>query len=534
VAEESEKSMQTNPHLVDVRLRVSNLSKTFDSATVLKRAGISVNAGEIHALLGANGSGKSTLVKLITGVYVPDPGAEIEVNEVATSGHYSPDDAYQLGIRVVHQEAPLIDTLTLAELTALHNGFPTAFRTFIRARALARETRRILARLNIEVDPDTTASRLSAAERAMFALALALSDLEAGKRLLVLDEATASLPVNEASRFLSAVSEAAGAGAGVLLVTHRLAEVLELSHRVTVLRNGEVVFSGATGDCTHDSLVDEIVGPRRAELVEAESRAVLHTARFAPERMSDAGGHGAANGRATVDPLLSVQDLSGEVVEQCSLELAAGEILGICGIFGSGVSELGRLVAGVEHRTAGSIRVAGKELPENAQPHHALRLGVVYVPADRLREGGIGALSMRENVALPAFNSYWMKPGRESDDVAHVVDTFAVQPPDPEYKFGALSGGNQQKVILGKWALLRPRVWVLDDPTAGVDPGAREEIFGVLRGLAQEGVGIIFISSEPEQLARMASRVLVMKSGHISGELQGNDVTERAISSASL
>lgn len=534
MAEESDKSMRANSSPADARLRVSNLSKTFDSATVLRSAEISIDAGQIHALVGANGSGKSTLVKLVTGVYVPDPGADVEINGTAASGHYSPDDAYQLGIRVVHQEAPLIDSLTLAELTALHRGFPTAFRTFIRGRVLARETRRILSRLDIDADPQTTAGRLSAAERAMFALALALSDLEGGKRLVVLDEATASLPVQEASRFLEAVSDAAATGAGVLLVTHRLAEVLEMSHQVTVLRDGEVVFTGPTAQCTHDSLVDEIVGPRRAELVDAESRVVLHTPRFSPQPVTDSAPRDGVNGRSSVCPLLEVRDLTGKVVHECSLELAAGEILGISGIFGSGVGELGRLIAAVEERAAGSIRVAGSELSQDAQPHDALRLGVAYVPADRLREGGIGALSMRENVALPAFGSYWMKSDREKNDVAQVIDTFAVRPPDPEYKFGALSGGNQQKVILGKWALLRPRVWVLDDPTAGVDPGAREEIFGVLRGLAEEGVGIIFISSEPEQIARMASRVLIMKSGHIAGELHGNEVTERAISSASL
>ena len=226
--------------------------------------------------------------------------------------------------------------------------------------------------------------------------------------------------------------------------------------------------------------------------------------------------------------------MSGETVTECSLDLASGEILGVSGILGSGVSELGRLIAGVERRGGGSVRVAGSELSRHAGPHEALRLGVAYVPADRLREGGIAALSMRENVVLPAFNRYWMKRGRENEDITQVIDTFSVRPPEPDQKFGTLSGGNQQKVILGKWALLRPRVWILDDPTAGVDPGAREEIFGVLRGLAQEGVGIIFISSEPEQVARMASRALVMKSGHIASELHGNDITERAINIASL
>ena len=521
---------RASSELAGLRLRAEGLSKTFGPARVLFDVDLTVKAGEIHALLGANGSGKSTLVRLITGVYQPDPGGRIEINGRPVSGHYSPNAATELGVRVVHQEAPLIDMLTLAETVALHRGFPTRFGALIRQRALARETERILGRLNVRATPDTLAGSLSAAERAMVMLALALADVDDAGRLLVLDEPTASLPAADAERFLDAVRLAAGHGIGVLMVTHRLKEVLELSTRVTVLRGGYVVFHGPTGTCSHDQLVGEIVGEDEASVSARDAGEVRQSPRFAPLPRSSR--------RATMtesDPAALIVDrVCGETVVDVSFRLTAGEILGVSGIFGSGASEIGRLIAGVERRRSGLITVGGEALDRSAVPRDALALGVAYVPADRLREGGVLTLAVRDNILLPNLGRYWFRRGAAREDIQEVISAFDVRPPDPDQLFANLSGGNQQKVILGKWALLRPRVFVLDDPTAGVDPGARTEMFAVLRGLARAGVALLFISTEPEQLERVASRVIVVKAGRVVEELRGEAISEQAISRASL
>jgi ABC-type sugar transport system ATPase subunit len=358
----------------------------------------------------------------------------------------------------------------------------------------------------------------------MVMLALALADVERGARLLVLDEPTASLPAADAERFLEAVKLAAQHDVGVLMVTHRLGEVLSLTSRVTVLRDGEVVHAGPTSECTEAGLIAEIVGPT-AEARSVDVHRIHVSERFVPEQKA-ASGSG--------DALLEVTDLCGDIVDGVSLSVRPGELLGISGIVGSGVSELGRLIAGVSRPASGSVRVDGRELPAGFGPRQALKAGIAYVPGDRLNEGGVMSLTVRENLLLPNLRRYWMKRSLESSDFDEVVKALDVRPPDAARVFGTLSGGNQQKVIIGKWALLRPHVFVLDDPTAGVDPGAREEIYAVLRGLEQAGTGIVFISSEPEQLARLANRVLVVKEGRIVEQLEGDDVTEHAIGTRSL
>jgi ribose transport system ATP-binding protein len=513
-----------------VALRIANVSKTFGPGKVLHSVELSIPAGAVHALVGANGAGKSVLVRCITGVYETDHGAVIEINGVSAPPAYGPRTAWSLGLRVVHQESPVIDIMTVAELYGLYRGFPRLAGVGIRWSALERRAAADLARLNIPISPKRLGRTLSAGDRAMVMLAIALADSDSGTRLLILDEATASLPVKDADRFLAAVEVAASHGVGVLLVTHRFQEVFAIAQTVTALRDGRVVLDSAVGDVTHEKLVDEIVGPQhhrsqRPATSKATNGAVGEASRFVPPRR--------APGRKD-DVVLEVDRLGGTVVDELSFSIRAGELLGITGIGGSGAEEVGALVAGVARRRSGEVVVDGVAIPPTAGPREAIAAGMAYVPADRLRDGGIGSLSARDNVALPAFDRYWRRRDDERRDVAEVVRAFNVRPPDASRLFNTFSGGNQQKLIVGKWALTRPKLFVLDDPTAGVDPGAREDLYDVLRTLIESGTAILLISPEPEQLARLAMRVLVLRAGRVGAELHGDELTVESISDASV
>jgi ABC-type sugar transport system ATPase subunit len=528
-------SRETDPAAVVervARMRAAGLSKSYGSACVLAGADLEVGAGEIHALVGANGSGKSTLIKCITGVERPDRGSTIEIDGHDVSSGYSTSTAHELGVRVVHQEAPLIDELTLAETVGLHRGFPTRGGV-IRTRRLNARTAELFERLRVELSPRTRAGSLSPPERAMVMLALALGSGDG--KLIVLDEPTASLTSGDAERFLESVVQATASGAGVLLVTHRLGEVFGICGRVTVLREGRVVLQTATAQTSREQVVNEIIGP-------TVDRTSVHAARV-PERFRPAAadrddGDGTAEAELSRQPAgspaaaLEATEISGDVVDGISLAVRPGEILGISGLLGSGAAELCALLAGAKRLRAGAIAVGRRTLSGDFGTRRAVEAGIAYVPGDRLREGGIARLSLLENMALPNLGHYALSRRMRLDDFRQVVDALDVRPPEPERAFGTLSGGNQQKVIVGKWALLRPTVFLLDNPTAGVDPGAREQILALLKGLAQAGTALIAHSSEPEELARLASRVLVVREGRIAVELAGDEVTERAITAA--
>ena len=503
------------------RLEISGLSKTYGGVRVLADADLTIGAGEIHALLGANGSGKSTLVKCLTGVVAPDAGGRIALGGQIVRAGSGPNVMHELGVRVVHQDAPLIDGLPVADSVAMFRGYPRKGKFFTTSRAMTAEARAVLERLEIAVDPEAPAQKLTSAERAMVMLALAVADIDKGCRVIVLDEPTASLPASDAQRFLERMQQAAATGLAVLLVTHRLAEVSQYCHEVTVLRGGRVVRSKPARDYSESQIVEDIVGPAP----EADGAIVAEDtqkyARFA------------AMGETPSGALLSVEDVRGDIVRGISFELEAGGILGIAGIVGSGAGELGRLIAGAQALRGGRIVLDGEELRyANDRLRDALKAGVAYVPGDRTREGGIASLSVAENMALPRLGEYCRHPRRVRSSFEDVIRMLNVRPPSADHPFGTLSGGNQQKVVVGKWMLTQPRLFVLDDPTAGVDPGAREDIYEALGALRELGTAIVLVSSEPEQLVRLSDRVLVVKDGQIAVELAGEDITVSEISRA--
>jgi ribose transport system ATP-binding protein len=303
------------------------------------------------------------------------------------------------------------------------------------------------------------------------------------------------------------------------LVTHRLGEIGEFCDDVTVFRGGEVAYEGQASELSNDELVARIVGPDHGihELATAQEA----PPRFAPTT-------------AATQPRLEVRDLRGKRLRGLSLTVAAGEVVGLTGTVEGDSAEAGRLIAGVRRRSAGEVKIDGTELSPRANPRAALVAGLTYLPADRLKESGIGALSVRENIALPNFGGYWGRRRAEDEDISLVLQRLDVRPPNPEKMLASFSGGNQQKALLGKWLLRRPRVLVLDSPTIGVDPGAREQIFRLLRGLALVGTGVLLISNEAEHLARVCDRVVVLDEGVVKAEVTGDNLTEEAIRFAGL
>jgi ribose transport system ATP-binding protein len=504
------------------------LTKQFVGVKALDDVGISLNNGEIHALLGANGSGKSTLAKTLSGVYQPDRG-EISVGTTRVSAIASPHHANQLGIAVVHQEAPLIDTMTVAEGIALFRGYPTRGGR-VQWNRLRAETSAMLQAYDVSVDPNQLAGKLSPAERALVAMVIALDQVKTGLELLILDEVTASLPERQASIFLDRVTAIARSGTPVMMVTHRLAELQGRADRVTVLRNGRVVHAAAANAADGKTLVEMMVGPEQPK---HDTKTVL--ASGSVSRLWAAAGvaerRNAASSAPEADIVLEARHLAGTFMRDVSFSLRRGEIVGVAGLIESGIGELPQVLGGVIARTGGSLKVGGRDLPQGMTPRQAIDAGITLLPVDRLRSGGIASLDLTENALLPAFDRYWHARPRERRVMDRVMAEFDVQPNRPSALFGQLSGGNQQKVLLGKWLLLRPPVLVLDDPTSGVDPNARATMFRAMQDAAQEGVAILFFSTEPEQLAAMCSRVLILRDGAVAAELVGSDLDQNVISS---
>jgi ribose transport system ATP-binding protein len=501
---------------------VHGISKAFPGTRALDGVDLTVGAGEAHALLGANGSGKSTLVKTLTGVYQPDAGT-IAVGERELTAIGSPTEANELGIAVVHQESPLVDTLTVSECVALFRGYPTAAGR-VRWQQLHRETAELLERFGVDVDPRALAGLLTPAERALVTLAIALDRVSAGLQLLVLDEVTASLPEDQAATYLERVGELARAGTPVLMVTHRLAELHGLATHVTVLRDGRVVHQGRLDAASDDELVREIVGEAVAPDAASPGASPARTTG------DDVGAELWTGRRGRVgETVLDVRHLAGERVRDATFQLRAGEIVGVGGLAEAGIGELPLLLAGAARRAGGVVEVDGRALAPNAGPREAIDAGLALLPADRLRSGGVTSLAVRENVVLPDAGRYWHRRARERAVLRRVIEDLDVRPPSEATLFGALSGGNQQKVLLAKWLLVGPSVLVLDDPTSGVDPGARETIFSLLREAAEAGLAVLLFSTELEQLVAMCSRVLVLRDGAIANELTGDELTRETV-----
>lgn len=498
-------------------LHVSGVSKSFNGVAVLQDVALEVRPASVHALVGHNGSGKSTLIKVLAGYHRPDHAADAYVfgDRVSLGDH---DSAERAGLRFVHQDLGLVDALSAVDNLALGAGYPTRGGALINWRRSAERTREVIRSLGFDFDVHRPVGALSAAQRAGVAIGRVLQDWSGKRAVIVLDEPTAAMPSKEAQVLFRAVRRLRDQGLGVVYVTHHLSEVADLADDVTVLRGGRVVATRPAAAVSHDDLVDLILGDATAapEATSAADRAALQ---------SDVG-----------PVVLKVEDLGAARLSRLDLEVSAGEIVGIAGVDGSGRGSVLPAVAGGIPRT-GTVTIGGVEVAAG-KPGRAIRAGLGHVPAERLGTGVVAALDVTANLSIASLDSFTrfglLAARAERRDTIDWLARLTVDLGKANAPILTLSGGNQQKVMVGRWLRRGPAVIALDEPTQGVDVGARAHIYALLRDATRSGSGVVMASSDSEELAAECDRVVVVAHGRIVGELAGAELTVQAIDALAL
>ncbi len=493
-------------------LRIERLSKTFPGQQALHQVDFSVAAGEVHALVGQNGSGKSTLIKVLAGYHQPDPGAHAWANgQPLMLGNAAA--AAGAGIRFVHQDLGLVQSENTIENLALVNGYKTGRGRRILWRAEAKRANEAMRALGFaDFDVKALVSQLAPAQRTAVAIARALAGWEDGASLLVLDEPTASLAADDKARLFDVVMTLKARGVSILYVSHHLDEVFELADTVTVLRDARKVETVPVAELNHDRLVELIVGHKVN--VGAVSSA-------------------AASGERTV----SISGLSGGNLASLNVSVRPGEILGVAGIMGSGREHVIGLLAGQMPRTGGVVTVAGKDIP-NYSPALAKARGVANVPADRSVRGTIAPFGVRENMTVTDLSRFVkgrrVRRKAEMAETTALIDRLSVRLVGPDAPIGSLSGGNQQKVMFAKALRMSPKLLLLDEPTQGVDIGAKDQIHSLVDKAATEGSATIVASTDTNELVRLCHRVLVLVDGHVVADLTNDEITQASIEQLQL
>jgi rhamnose transport system ATP-binding protein len=470
-------------------LRAADVAKAFDGVRALGGASLDVRAGEVHALVGENGAGKSTLVKILTGALAPDGGAVYAAGTPVRE--FTPAAARALGVAAIHQQPALFPTLTVAENLALGSEGGRWWRR-VDWGARRRRAEALLARVGARVDPDAEAGTLSAAEQQLVEIARALG---ADARVLILDEPTAALPQADVERLFGVVRELRARGAGVVYISHRLEELPALADRVTVLRDGHTVETRPMAGVSREALIRLMVG-RDVSLL-------------APRRPCNIGA-----------PALELRGLgcAAAGVHDVDLTVRCGEVVGLAGLVGAGRSELARVLFGLTPADRGEIRLHGRPVTV-PDPHAAIALGIAYLPEDRRRHGVIAGMSVDANVTLASLDRLSrhgaLDRRRERAAAGEFVRRLGVKTPSLDAAVGTLSGGNQQKVALGRWLMTEPSVLIADEPTQGIDVGAKAEVHALLGELAERGVAVLLISSELPEVIGLSDRVAVMRGGTV-------------------
>jgi ribose transport system ATP-binding protein len=526
-------------------LQIHRMSKSFSGTRVLHAVDLGILTGEVHALVGANGSGKSTLIKILAGYHTPEPETVVEAGgERVPLGH--PTAAREAGLRFVHQDLALVDNLTVTENLALGRGFTTGAGRRILWGVERRKATAMVRSLGFDFDVRSKVGDLAAAQRTGVAIARALWDWEAGARVLVLDEPTAALPKAEVDILFAAIGRVRDRGLGVLYVSHRLDEVFSIAHRVTVLRDGRRVGTFDTPELTEERLIEMMVGvtpdqewKQLADRTEERADLVDRTEERLGSLMVGEAGSKAdkTRSRAAAETLLKVRGLRGDVLRGIDFDAGAGEVLGFAGLTGSGRDELLPLLFGAVPRS-GSVAVAGNEVPAG-DLRAAIKHGISLVPADRHRQGLTLGMTVRENCTLTSLRPFLGPLGailrrRELAEVREWIARLDLRPPDPNRVASSLSGGNQQKVVLSKWLRMRPRILLLDEPTHGVDVGAKAMIHELIVQAARAGAAAVIASSDDEELAAICDRVLVLRDGQVAAELKHEQVTLDALGRLAL
>lgn len=489
-------------------LEVRGVTKTFPGVPALSNVDFTMYPGEVHALLGENGAGKSTLIKVITGVYKKDSGTILLEGKPIEPKN--PRDAQALGISAVYQEVNLVPTLSVAENLFL--GRQPKRWGMIDSRAANRQARELLKTYNIDVDVTQTLSSFSIAVQHITAIARGV-DLSA--RILILDEPTASLDANEVNTLFSVIRSLRDKGIGILLITHFLDQVYQISDRITILRNGLKVGEHLTSELPQVQLVTEMLGKELLTEVQSAATEEKHT---------------------ESDVFLQVKGLGkNRVLSPIDLDVRKGEIVGLAGLLGSGRTETAQLIFGILHNDSGEMHVNGKRVTFRS-PRDAIRAGFALCPEDRKREGIIGELTVRENIilALQAKRG-WLKTvsRKKQEELAdEMIKALHIATPDSQKLAGELSGGNQQKLILARWLVSQPEFLILDEPTRGIDVGAHAEVIAIIKRLCDQGLPLLVISSELAEVVDYSDRVVVLRDRRKVTELKHDEISQGSIMKA--
>ena len=486
-------------------LALTGISKSFPGVKALDSVALNIAGAEVVALIGENGAGKSTLIRILAGIHQPDSGAIRIADEVVELR--SPRDAARQGIAIIHQELELVDTLDVAANVFLGReptwGGPAKF---IDSKQVHSKTEEILSRLRAPISTRTQVGNLSLAHKQMVEIARALS---LNAKILLMDEPTSSLTATETERLLEIVSELRKQGVAVIYISHRLTEIQRIADRVVVLRDGKNAGELQGADITHDRMIQLMVGRDLENFysppAEASSQNSYQLQKFRTRRYPQS---------------------------EISLTIRCGEILGVAGLVGAGRSELAEAIFGIEPPLSGEFFAGGERMKIHS-PRDAVACGVYLVPEDRRSLGLITDMTVRENITLPALARYsfarFVQRKSESDVALKMCEALKIRTPSIEVAAATLSGGNQQKVVLAKWLSLNPKLILFDEPTRGIDVGAKAEIYQLMRRLAEEGVAIVMISSDMEEILGNSDRVAVMHEGRITGILDRAECTQESI-----
>jgi ribose transport system ATP-binding protein len=483
-------------------LELSDISKTYPGVVALDGVNFVIAHGEVVGLVGENGAGKSTLMKILGGVVTPDKGV------IRISGEAHPAltvrEASRAGIAFVHQELNLFENLDVAANVFIGREPVTAGPLrLVNEKAMHEEAQKLLKLLGADFTSSTSVADLSLAQRQLVEIAKALS---LAARVVIMDEPTSSLTVSETNRLLKVIADLKASGVSVIFISHRLHEVERCADRVIVLRDGHKVGELGRGQITHDAMIRLMIG---------RSLKSLYLPPAAPPRQE----------------ALSLSDVRTGTYPEHSVSLGVreGEILGLAGLVGSGRSELARLLFGIDRKAGGDIRLAGKPIAVTS-PREAIDKGIFLVPEDRKRSGLLLDISICENISLPDLaayaRNYLMQPASEARNAEQQRKQLNIRSHSIQNLAGTLSGGNQQKVVLAKWLSMKPKVIIFDEPTRGVDVGAKQEIYELMRALSDSGVAILMISSDMEEVIGVSDRMAVMHEGRISGFLERDKFSE--------
>lgn len=487
-------------------LQLSGIEKSFPGVKALNQAGLNVYAGRAMALMGENGAGKSTLMKVLTGIYSQDTG---EIYYLGKSVKFNnPKESQLAGISIIHQELNLLGNLTIAENIFLGREFTNKFGG-IDWQKMQQEADKLLAKLGVKHSSLTLANQLSIGELQMVEIAKALSFQS---QVIIMDEPTDALTDTETASLFNVIRELKAEGKGIVYISHRLPEIFAICDDVTVLRDGQFIAENNISHLTEDQLIEMMVGRKLDEQY--------------PHLDKQRG-----------KLILEVDNVAGTGVNNASFKLYAGEILGISGLMGAGRTELMKLLYGANPKQSGHIYLHGKEI-DIRTPQQGLNAGIVYISEDRKGDGLILGMSVKENMSLTALN-YFSRLGQinqaaETMAVDDFILLFNIKTPHREQAIGLLSGGNQQKVAIAKGLMTRPTILILDEPTRGVDVGAKKEIYHLINKFKDEGMSIILVSSDMPEVLGMSDRIIVIQEGKISAEFERNQATQEQLLAAAI